>query len=330
VLASFFLLLSYYLIIVKHCSRRTRLESDGQDVVDENQGPAIDHPIWLINTIGLQPSVINKITVFKYRKSDVLIDGTDCSVCLSEFQENEVLRLLPKCNHAFHIPCIDTWLRSHTNCPLCRAGILSNTWSASNPSASGEQGGLNLRTDEDTQNGNPERNGDLGENRSETGGGIGLTPVDGERKEVDQSSLNLMPKEETQMENSESNGEFGENRAETDDEIELPYTNDGRKVLEELKDGGNYKGCSVSSVSMDFASAVTQNSGDCREDLSQSHMGIVQMQDLEDSKMNEVIGSDSTSQILNNSPGSLTRSVSYGGRLFLPRNGRNLSSILPF
>jgi hypothetical protein len=187
-----------------------------------------------------------------------------------------------------------------------------------------------LRTDEDTQNGNPERNGELGENRSETGGGIGLTPVDGERKEVDQSSLNLMPKEETQMENSESNGEFGGNRAETDDEIELPYTNDGRKVLEELKDGGNYKGCSVSSVPMDFASAVTQNSGDCREDLSQSHMGIVQMQDLEGSNMNEVIGSDSTSQILNNSPGSLTRSVSYGGRLFLPRNGRNLSSILPF
>lgn len=265
--------------------------------------------------------------MFKYRKNDVLIDGTDCLVCLSEFQENEVLRLLPKCNHAFHIPCIDTWLRSHTNCPLCRAGILSNTWSVSNPSVSGEQGDLNLRTDEDTQNGNPERNGELAESMAETRSGIGLPPVDGERKEVDQSSLNLMPKEQTQMENSESNGEFGENRTETDDEIELPHTNDGRKVIEELKDGGNYKGCSVSSVPMDF---VTQNSGDCGEDLSQSHMGIVQMHDLEDSKMNEVIGSGSTSQILNNSPGSLTRSVSYGGRLSLPRSGRNLSSILPF
>lgn len=54
------------------------------------------------------------------------MEGTECSVCLNEFQEDETLRLLPKCNHAFHIPCIDTWLRSHTNCPLCRAGIMSS------------------------------------------------------------------------------------------------------------------------------------------------------------------------------------------------------------
>lgn len=34
--------------------------------------------------------------------------------------------LVPKCNHAFHIYCIDTWLRSHTNCPLCRARIITD------------------------------------------------------------------------------------------------------------------------------------------------------------------------------------------------------------
>ncbi|KAI3819858.1 hypothetical protein L1987_13710 [Smallanthus sonchifolius] len=78
----------------------------------------------------IMSSVINSISVFKYKKGDNLIDGTDCSVCLTEFQDDEMLRLLPKCNHAFHIPCIDMWLSSHTNCPLCRAGILSNTLSA--------------------------------------------------------------------------------------------------------------------------------------------------------------------------------------------------------
>ncbi|KAL2476876.1 E3 ubiquitin-protein ligase [Forsythia ovata] len=62
-----------------------------------------------------------------YKRGDGLIEGTDCSVCLNEFQEDETLRLLPKCNHAFHISCIDTWLRSHTNCPMCRAGIIINT-----------------------------------------------------------------------------------------------------------------------------------------------------------------------------------------------------------
>lgn len=34
------------------------------------------------------------------------------------------MRLLPKCAHAFHVPCIDTWLRAHVNCPLCRSDVL--------------------------------------------------------------------------------------------------------------------------------------------------------------------------------------------------------------
>ncbi|KAK6805480.1 hypothetical protein RDI58_003265 [Solanum bulbocastanum] len=77
-----------------------------------------------IQTVGLQQSVISAITIRKYKKVEGLIEGTECSVCLSEFQEDETLRILPKCNHAFHIPCIDTWLESHINCPMCRADIV--------------------------------------------------------------------------------------------------------------------------------------------------------------------------------------------------------------
>ncbi|KAJ9177543.1 hypothetical protein P3X46_012753 [Hevea brasiliensis] len=94
------------------------------DFLDEDQGPEINHPTWFIRTVGLQQSVIDSISVFKYKKDEGLIEGTECSVCLNEFQEDESLRLLPKCSHAFHIPCIDAWLRSHKNCPLCRAPIV--------------------------------------------------------------------------------------------------------------------------------------------------------------------------------------------------------------
>lgn len=86
----------------------------------------VDHPIWYIRTPGLNQSVISAITVCTYKKGEGLIDGTECSVCLSEFEDDESLRLLPKCNHAFHLTCIDTWLRSHTNCPLCRAPIVAD------------------------------------------------------------------------------------------------------------------------------------------------------------------------------------------------------------
>ncbi|KAK1359210.1 RING-type E3 ubiquitin transferase [Heracleum sosnowskyi] len=105
---------------------RAQTEDTHLDFLDEDHGFVLDHPIWYIRTIGLQPSVISAITICKYKKGEGLVEGTECSVCLSEFQENETLRLLPKCNHAFHLPCIDTWLGSHTNCPLCRAGIVSN------------------------------------------------------------------------------------------------------------------------------------------------------------------------------------------------------------
>lgn len=139
VLATAFFLFTCYTIykfytVWRSSSRRRRQPSqrrhpeeddDNDDFLDEDHGPVVDHPIWYIRTIGLQPSVINAITIVNYKKADGLVEGTDCAVCLSEFQEDETLRLLPKCNHAFHIPCIDTWLGSHTNCPMCRAGIVS-------------------------------------------------------------------------------------------------------------------------------------------------------------------------------------------------------------
>ncbi|XP_074270439.1 uncharacterized protein LOC141594158 [Silene latifolia] len=147
VLASVFLLFSYYAVVIKYCTfwNRTifgrahdppRSDSDQGDgrgtdgLIHENgdhDPMVVDHPIWLISTIGLHQSVINAITIVRYKSGDGLIDGSDCSVCLSEFQEGETLRLLPKCNHAFHIDCIDTWLRSHTNCPMCRAAIIANS-----------------------------------------------------------------------------------------------------------------------------------------------------------------------------------------------------------
>ncbi|KAH7282285.1 hypothetical protein KP509_35G023500 [Ceratopteris richardii] len=48
----------------------------------------------------------------------------DCSVCLSEFKEGEVLRLMPSCGHLFHKDCIDLWLLSNLTCPLCRSVLL--------------------------------------------------------------------------------------------------------------------------------------------------------------------------------------------------------------
>ncbi|XP_022721680.1 RING-H2 finger protein ATL80-like [Durio zibethinus] len=45
---------------------------------------------------------------------------SDCAICLTEFVVGDEIRVLPQCGHGFHVPCIDTWLGSHSSCPSCR------------------------------------------------------------------------------------------------------------------------------------------------------------------------------------------------------------------
>lgn len=119
IVASALILITYYTIISKYCGRRANASS-ARDIHDN---PNAVNDSWQGSNTGLEESLIKSITVHKYKKNDGLVEGTDCSVCLSEFEENESLRLLPKCSHAFHVPCIDAWLKSHSSCPLCRSNI---------------------------------------------------------------------------------------------------------------------------------------------------------------------------------------------------------------
>ncbi|EPS59990.1 hypothetical protein M569_14815, partial [Genlisea aurea] len=129
ILGAALLFLSYFTIIRFRAKlRRARNPTPGfaEDFADANRGPVPIHPIWHIRTVGLPQSAIDSISIYRYVRGEGVIEGTDCSICLNEFRENEDLRLLPKCSHAFHVPCIDEWLRSQKNCPVCRSPILSN------------------------------------------------------------------------------------------------------------------------------------------------------------------------------------------------------------
>jgi hypothetical protein len=115
---------------------------------EEADGGGGVHHVWYIRTKGLDERAIAAIAAVVYdakRRGAGGTDGDDgdgsCAVCLAEFRDGETLRLLPRCGHAFHRGCIDTWLRAHVNCPLCRAPVqVALAAGANNPNAAATSG----------------------------------------------------------------------------------------------------------------------------------------------------------------------------------------------
>ncbi|OEL24380.1 putative RING-H2 finger protein ATL49 [Dichanthelium oligosanthes] len=99
---------------------------DGSPTAFQGQLQQLFH----LHDAGVDQAFIDALPVFPYRdvagRREGEKDPFDCAVCLCEFAADDKLRLLPTCGHAFHVPCIDSWLLSHSTCPLCRGSILAD------------------------------------------------------------------------------------------------------------------------------------------------------------------------------------------------------------
>ena len=50
-------------------------------------------------------------------------DSLTCAVCIGEFEDADIVRVLP-CAHEFHKTCVDPWLSSHhTYCIVCLLSV---------------------------------------------------------------------------------------------------------------------------------------------------------------------------------------------------------------
>lgn len=77
---------------------------------------------------ALDPSILNSLPITIFQSKDLKEDSClECAVCLCELEDGEEVRLLPKCNHGFHVECIDMWFHSNSTCPLCRRLIDGET-----------------------------------------------------------------------------------------------------------------------------------------------------------------------------------------------------------
>lgn len=110
------------------CSRRFSFESP-------------DEAAARLAATGIKKSTLRQIPIVAYGTGVLNIpSATDCPICLAEFSDGQKVRVLPKCNHGFHVRCIDTWLLSHSSCPTCRQSLLEQLPQSSSSDSSEGQG----------------------------------------------------------------------------------------------------------------------------------------------------------------------------------------------
>ncbi|XP_058763788.1 E3 ubiquitin-protein ligase ATL6-like [Vicia villosa] len=78
--------------------------------------------------IGIKPQLLKTFPILLYSSVIKHVKEGDegtlpCAVCLSDFNDNDSVRVLPRCDHFFHPPCIDAWLSTHATCPVCRNNL---------------------------------------------------------------------------------------------------------------------------------------------------------------------------------------------------------------
>ncbi|KAE9609821.1 hypothetical protein Lal_00006699 [Lupinus albus] len=122
ILAIVFFISGLLHLLVRFLWRPPHSDHDDLDNVTALQGQL--QQLFHLHDAGVDQSFIDTLPVFNYKAIIGLKNPFDCAVCLCEFEPEDKLRLLPKCSHAFHMECIDTWLLSHSTCPLCRATLL--------------------------------------------------------------------------------------------------------------------------------------------------------------------------------------------------------------
>ncbi|KAK8669179.1 hypothetical protein V6N13_106616 [Hibiscus sabdariffa] len=95
------------------------------EVLDEIHYQPVSLSLSMVS-VPAPESVVDSFPLRNHKKVDASKDGDvveQCYICLSEYEEEEKIRVLP-CQHEFHMSCVDKWLKEIQGvCPLCRGDV---------------------------------------------------------------------------------------------------------------------------------------------------------------------------------------------------------------
>ncbi|KAJ8425993.1 hypothetical protein Cgig2_007807 [Carnegiea gigantea] len=147
ILSAIFFLAGILHLLIRCLLTPTQRHPDAIESVSVLQGQL--QQLFQLHDGGVDQSCIDTLPVFQYKAIIGVKDPFDCAVCLSEFEPEDKLRLLPQCSHAFHMDCIDTWLLSHSTCPLCRSSLIDEFSDGCAPIVCVLESGRNSGSDSD-------------------------------------------------------------------------------------------------------------------------------------------------------------------------------------
>ncbi|CAD7940740.1 unnamed protein product [Amoebophrya sp. A120] len=119
-------------------ARRQRLLLGVEVGEGEEQASARPNAGGAARVVSASPSPSNKATdprkepllgtrSAERQSSATSLSGSDsapsCTICLTEFEEGELVRTMPECDHIYHAACLERWARSQGSsclCPMCR------------------------------------------------------------------------------------------------------------------------------------------------------------------------------------------------------------------
>ncbi|KAI3748492.1 hypothetical protein L6452_11592 [Arctium lappa] len=100
------------------CKRRMSSQSPPPAAAPNSDSDSDDYHCMRAFHQGFDDDVLSTFPTFLYSES--VNYGSGCSICLADYKPADVIRLLPKCGHLFHMKCVDKWLKVHPTCPVCR------------------------------------------------------------------------------------------------------------------------------------------------------------------------------------------------------------------